>query len=113
MKIERKEIIEEAKKQLWLAVPMVIVCIFQNLQIITLMFVGHLNQDLLLAGASLAISILNVIGFNVMVSILNFTFQFFLVMFLREYMKISWICSLHTTIMCLTVLRFISILIFV
>ncbi|KEH26961.1 MATE efflux family protein [Medicago truncatula] len=69
MKIERKEIIEEAKKQLWLAVPMVIVCIFQNLQIITLMFVGHLNQDLLLAGASLAISILNVIGFNVMMGV--------------------------------------------
>ncbi|CAK8534226.1 unnamed protein product [Lathyrus sativus] len=67
MKIERKEIIEEAKKQLWLAGPMIFVCVFQNsLQMISLMFVGHLNEELLLAGASLAISFVNVIGFNVM-----------------------------------------------
>ncbi|KAL5079519.1 hypothetical protein RYX36_007940 [Vicia faba] len=67
MKIERKEIIEEAKKQLWLAGPMIFVCVFQNsLQMISLMFVGHLNEELLLAGASLAISFVNVIGFNVL-----------------------------------------------
>lgn len=77
MKIGRREIIEEAKKQLWLALPMMISLLFQDLQMITLIFVGHLHQELLLAGASLGMSILNVIGFNVMVSILNFTFQFF------------------------------------
>ncbi|XP_027190129.2 protein DETOXIFICATION 16-like [Cicer arietinum] len=32
----------------------------------TLIFVGHLNQELLLAGASLALSIINVAGFNVL-----------------------------------------------
>jgi hypothetical protein len=31
------------------------------------MFVGHLHHELLLAGASLAISFVNVIGFNVLV----------------------------------------------
>jgi hypothetical protein len=72
MRIERKEIIVEAKKQLWLVGPMMMVFLFQNLQVITLIFVGHLNQELLLAGASLGISILNVIGYNIMVRILHF-----------------------------------------
>ncbi|KEH26966.1 MATE efflux family protein [Medicago truncatula] len=53
MKIGKKEIIEESKKQLCL-------------QIISLMFVGHLDHELLLAGASLAISFVNVTGFNVL-----------------------------------------------
>ncbi|XP_012569747.3 protein DETOXIFICATION 16-like [Cicer arietinum] len=66
MKIERKEILDEAKKQLWLAGPMILVCVFQNLQMTTLIFVGHLNQELFLAGASLALSIINVTGFNVL-----------------------------------------------
>nr|XP_027189886.1 protein DETOXIFICATION 16-like [Cicer arietinum] len=66
MKIERKEILDEVKKQLWLAGPMILVCVFQNLQMTTLIFVGHLNQELLLAGASLALSIINVTGFNVL-----------------------------------------------
>jgi hypothetical protein len=76
MRIERKEIIVEAKKQLWLVGPMMMVFLFQNLQVITLIFVGHLNQELLLAGASLGISILNVSGYNIMVRILHFCFQF-------------------------------------
>ena len=67
MKIGRREIIEESKKQLWLAGPLIFVCVFQNsLQIISLMFVGRLDE-LLLAGASLAISFVNVTGFNVLV----------------------------------------------
>lgn len=80
MKIERKEIIEEAKKQLWLAGPMIFVCVFQNsLQMISLMFVGHLNEELLLAGASLAISFVNVMGFNVLVCLHHFLhFSFFI-----------------------------------
>ncbi|WJX28127.1 hypothetical protein P8452_16881 [Trifolium repens] len=71
MRIERKEIIVEAKKQLWLVGPMMMVFLFQNLQVITLIFVGHLNQELLLAGASLGISILNVIGYNIMIGMSN------------------------------------------
>lgn len=68
MKIRRKEIIKEAKKQLWMSGPMIFVCLFQNsLLLISLMFVGHLDRELVLAGASLATSFLNVSGFNVMV----------------------------------------------
>ncbi|XP_061343640.1 protein DETOXIFICATION 16-like [Gastrolobium bilobum] len=63
----RKEIADEAKKQIWLAGPMVFVCVFQHsLQMISLMFVGHLNE-LLLAGASLATSFVNVTGFCVLI----------------------------------------------
>jgi len=62
-----KETVEEAKKQLWLAGPMVFVCVFQySLQMISLMFVGHLDE-VLLAGASLAASFVNVTGFSVLV----------------------------------------------
>ncbi|XP_061343641.1 protein DETOXIFICATION 16-like [Gastrolobium bilobum] len=65
MAIWRKEIVEEAKKQLWLAGPMIFVCVFQySLQMVSLIFVGHLDE-LLLAGAAMAISFVNVTGFNV------------------------------------------------
>jgi len=68
MGLWRKEIKEETKKQLWLAVPMIFVCVFQfSLQLISLMFVGHLNE-LFLASVSLSTSIVNAFGFNVMVS---------------------------------------------
>ncbi|XP_073220355.1 protein DETOXIFICATION 16-like isoform X2 [Cicer arietinum] len=70
MKIRRKEIIKEAKKQLWMSGPMIFVCLFQNsLLLISLMFVGHLDRELVLAGASLATSFLNVSGFNVMMGL--------------------------------------------
>ncbi|TKY44772.1 MATE efflux family protein DTX1 [Spatholobus suberectus] len=66
MAIWKKEISDEAKKQLWLAGPMIFVCVFQySLQVISLMFVGHLDE-LLLAGASLATSFVNATGFNVL-----------------------------------------------
>ncbi|XP_027357359.1 protein DETOXIFICATION 16-like [Abrus precatorius] len=66
MGIWKKEIVEEAKKQLWLAGPMICVCVFQNsLQMISVMFVGHLDE-LFLAGASLATSFVNVTGFHVL-----------------------------------------------
>ncbi|CAJ1952044.1 unnamed protein product [Sphenostylis stenocarpa] len=66
MGLWKKEITEEAKKQLWLAGPMVFVCVFQySLQMISLMFVGHLNE-MLLAAVSLSTSIVNATGFNVM-----------------------------------------------
>jgi len=67
MGIWRNEISEEAKKQLWLSGPMVFVSVFQySLQMISLMFVGHLDE-LLLAGVSLATSFVNVTGFSVLV----------------------------------------------
>ncbi|KAG5022165.1 hypothetical protein JHK85_018507 [Glycine max] len=57
---------EEAKKQLWLAGPMVFVSVFQySLQVISLVFVGHLDE-LLLASTSLATSFVNATGFNVL-----------------------------------------------
>ena len=65
--IWRKEIAHEAQKQLSLAGPMVFVSVFQySLQIISLMFVGHLDE-LILAGASLATSFVNVPGYSVLV----------------------------------------------
>ncbi|KAK7380075.1 hypothetical protein VNO78_32452 [Psophocarpus tetragonolobus] len=65
-RMENKErILKEVKKQVWLAVPMICVCVFQYcLQMISLMFVGHLDE-LLLAAAALATSFVNVTGFNV------------------------------------------------
>ena len=67
MEIWRKDTVEEAKKQLWLAVPLISVNLFQfSIQVISLMFVGHLGE-LALSGASLATSIANVTGFNVLV----------------------------------------------
>ncbi|XP_024641533.1 protein DETOXIFICATION 16 isoform X2 [Medicago truncatula] len=63
----RKDITEEVKKQLWLAVPMVFASVFQySLQMISLMFIGHLDDEVLLAGASLANSFMNVIGISVL-----------------------------------------------
>lgn len=68
MGIWRKDIADEAKKQLWLAGPMVFVSVFQySLQVISLMFVGHLDE-LLLAGVSLSTSLVNATGFSVLVS---------------------------------------------
>lgn len=66
--IGKREIIEEAKKQLGLAVPLIAVNILQYcLQIISIMFVGHLGE-LALSGASMATSFASVTGFSVLVS---------------------------------------------
>lgn len=64
--------IDEAKKQLGLALPLIAVNMLQYcLQLISLMFVGHLDQ-LSLSTASIATSFANVTGFSVLVSILCF-----------------------------------------
>ncbi|XP_017439304.2 protein DETOXIFICATION 16-like [Vigna angularis] len=69
MELWRKEMREEAKKQLWLAGPMIFVCVFQfSLQLISLMFVGHLSE-ICLAAVSLSTSIVNSTGFNVMMGL--------------------------------------------
>lgn len=64
----RREITEEAKKQLWLAGPLVAVSMLQYcLQVISIMFVGHLGE-LPLSGASMATSFASVTGFSLLVS---------------------------------------------
>ena len=66
--IKRKEIVEEVKKQLWLAGPLFSVgLLFYSIQAISVMFVGHLGE-LALSGASLATSFASVTGFNFLVS---------------------------------------------
>ncbi|KAL5748830.1 hypothetical protein ACOSP7_025874 [Xanthoceras sorbifolium] len=62
----KKKIIEEVKKQLWLAGPMISVSLLQFcLQMISVMFVGHLGE-LTLAGASMATSFASVTGFSLL-----------------------------------------------
>lgn len=63
---KRKEIVEEVKKQLWLAGPLICVSLLQySVQIIAVMFVGHLGE-LSLSGASMALSFSSVTGFSLL-----------------------------------------------
>lgn len=65
--IERREVIEEVKKQLWLAGPLISVTLLNFcLSIISVMFVGHLGE-LSLSGASMATSFASVTGFSLLV----------------------------------------------
>lgn len=60
---------EEMKRIICIAVPMVIVTATQYLlQVVSIMMVGHLNNNLYLSGAALAISLATVTGFSVLVS---------------------------------------------
>lgn len=62
-----EQILEEVKKQLWLAGPLVSVSLLQFcLQLISVMFVGHLGE-LALSGASMATSFAGVTGFSLLV----------------------------------------------
>ncbi|KAJ0989133.1 hypothetical protein J5N97_007489 [Dioscorea zingiberensis] len=59
-------VVEEVKRQLWLAGPLIAVSLLQYfLQVISLMFVGHLGE-LALSGASMATSFANVSGFSLL-----------------------------------------------
>lgn len=61
------EVVSEIKKQLWLAGPLVTVSLlWYSLQLISLMFVGHLGE-LALSGASMATSFGSVTGFSLLV----------------------------------------------
>ncbi|KAG5522548.1 hypothetical protein RHGRI_034642 [Rhododendron griersonianum] len=65
---ERKKnvVVEEVKKQLWLAGPLICVSFLQFcLQLISVMFVGHLGE-LALSGASMATSFASVTGFSML-----------------------------------------------
>ncbi|KAF8407733.1 hypothetical protein HHK36_006868 [Tetracentron sinense] len=64
--IPRLEILEEVKKQLWLAGPSISVRLLQYcLQMISVMFVGHI-RELALSGASMATSFASVTGFSLL-----------------------------------------------
>ncbi|XP_057446951.1 protein DETOXIFICATION 16-like isoform X1 [Lotus japonicus] len=64
---ERREVLEEVKKQLWLAGPLICVSLLNySLNIISVMFVGHLGE-LALSGASMATSFASVTGFSFLV----------------------------------------------
>lgn len=64
----KDDIVEEAKKQLWLAGPLMFVNLLLTLiQTISVMFVGHVGE-LALSGASMATSFASVTGFSLMVS---------------------------------------------
>lgn len=63
----RREISEEVKRQLWLAGPLISVSLsLFSLQVISVMFVGHLGQ-LALSGASMATSFASITGFSLLV----------------------------------------------
>ncbi|KAH1043542.1 hypothetical protein AAZX31_09G161900 [Glycine max] len=65
-RVSRQEVVEEMKKQAWLAGPLFTVGVLQySLQVISVMFVGHLGE-LPLSGASLATSFASVTGFNLL-----------------------------------------------
>ncbi|KAL8056684.1 hypothetical protein ABFX02_04G135100 [Erythranthe guttata] len=62
----KETILEELRKQLWLAGPLITVSLLQFcLQLISVMFVGHLGE-LSLSGASMATSFASVTGFSLM-----------------------------------------------
>jgi len=65
---ERRELVEEVKKQLWLSGPLVSVALLNyGINLISVMFVGHLGE-LSLSGASMATSFASVTGFTLLVS---------------------------------------------
>ncbi|CAJ1952037.1 unnamed protein product [Sphenostylis stenocarpa] len=62
--IERSDIVEEVKKQLWLAGPLIAVTLLEfSLTVISVMFVGHLGE-LALSSASMATSFASVTGLS-------------------------------------------------
>lgn len=64
----RKQIIDEVKKQIGLAGPLIAVSLLQYcLEVISIMFAGHLGQ-LSLSSASMATSFASFTGFSVLVS---------------------------------------------
>ncbi|KAB2054984.1 hypothetical protein ES319_A11G004600v1, partial [Gossypium barbadense] len=90
--VRRKKIIwEEAKKQVWLAGPLIGVSLFQySIQMISVMLVGHLGE-LPLSAASMATSFATVTGFSLLV-ILKHEFVFVLVLLemMKEFVLRPW-----------------------
>lgn len=66
---EKAETAVELKKQMRLAGPLVVVSFLQySLQMISIMFVGHLDDQLSLSSSSMATSFAGVTGFSFMVT---------------------------------------------
>ncbi|XP_058722495.1 protein DETOXIFICATION 16-like [Vicia villosa] len=64
---DRRELIKEVKKQLWLSGPLISVSLLNfGINLISVMFVGHLGE-LALSGASMATSFASVTGFSLLV----------------------------------------------
>ncbi|KAK7271209.1 hypothetical protein RJT34_26917 [Clitoria ternatea] len=64
--VERTEVVEEVRKQLWLSGPLISVTLLNFcLTLISVMFVGHLGE-LPLSGASMATSFASVTGFSLL-----------------------------------------------
>ena len=90
--IERREFFEEVRKQLWLAGPLISVCVLNSsMQVISVMFVGHLGE-LALSGVSMATSFASVTGFSLLVSWFILTFLFFIEV--SNTLLTSWILTL-------------------
>lgn len=66
--IWQNEFVKEAKKQLVLALPLILVGVLQySTQAVSLIFVGHLSDDVALSGASMATSFASVAAFSLLV----------------------------------------------
>lgn len=77
-----KGFVKEVKKQVWLAGPLISVGILQySLQVISLMFVGHLGE-LALSAASLATSFATVTSFTLLVRLPPLLFPFYFNLYL-------------------------------
>lgn len=75
-KFNRDDMFAEAKKQIFLAGPMMFVNLLLSLiSTISVMFVGHVGE-LALSGASMATSFASVTGFSLLVSQLDSTRQY-------------------------------------
>lgn len=78
-------IIEELKRLVKLAAPLVTVNVLLfSLQLISLVFVGHLGE-LQLSGASMAISFASVTGFSLLVRTLNLLFSIMISLLLANH----------------------------
>ncbi|KAE9594320.1 putative multi antimicrobial extrusion protein [Lupinus albus] len=85
--IGRSEFLEEVRRQLWLAGPLIIVNLLNySLQVISVMFVGHLGE-LALSGTSIASSFASVTGFTFLVSLVFLTFPFTIYVILKFNFK--------------------------
>jgi MATE family multidrug resistance protein len=74
---EKSSVKEEVKKQLWLSGPLIAVSLLQFcLQVISVMFVGHLGS-LPLSAASIATSFASVTGFSFLVSFSSLSLSFY------------------------------------
>lgn len=74
--------VSEMKKVSYIAMPMIVTTVSQNMvRVISMMMIGHLGE-LSLSGAAIATSLTNVTGFSLLVSSMSFRFAFLLHLFI-------------------------------